>query len=221
MDVIPILDGLQGMTSRGWLGWSSVILVRASTHTLLFDTGNYANRLPICHALAQQGVRPEEIDVVVLSHLHFDHVANVDLFPGATWYVHDQELLAGQQDAATPTPYLQWMIQQPQLERIGQVETVLLPGMSMIHTPGHTAGSCVLTVELDTQTVLLAGDAIKGADAIINGELSAQLKALVAKADVIFLGHGGRCNNQGQPLPDLQPEKHWIQTDHKLEIKAL
>ena len=42
--------------------------------------------------LSTLGVRPEEIDHVVVSHLHFDHAGGLQFFPHATIYVQETEL---------------------------------------------------------------------------------------------------------------------------------
>ena len=42
--------------------------------------------------LAKAGVKPEEIDIVVLTHLHWDHVGDVDKFPNAEFIVSQEEL---------------------------------------------------------------------------------------------------------------------------------
>ena len=51
--------------------------------------------------LAKIGVRPDEIDIVINSHLHFDHCSDNTLFPQATFYFSKSEL----RHAYVPDPW--------------------------------------------------------------------------------------------------------------------
>ena len=42
-------------------------------------------------SLAEEGLKPEDIDTVIYTHLHYDHVGNADLFPDAVTYVQKAE----------------------------------------------------------------------------------------------------------------------------------
>ncbi len=48
---------------------------------LLFEKPEQSEDQQIVNQLAKIGVKPEEIDIVVNSHLHFDHCSNNKLFP--------------------------------------------------------------------------------------------------------------------------------------------
>jgi glyoxylase-like metal-dependent hydrolase (beta-lactamase superfamily II) len=70
--------------SGGFLGFANLTLVTTSEGTLLFDTGHYINRAALVAALAARDMAPGDVDEVFLSHIHFDHADNVDLFTHAT-----------------------------------------------------------------------------------------------------------------------------------------
>ena len=77
-----LLSGFFGESNRGFLGWSAIYLVTTpSGRRLIFDTGGYNERGTIPKLLDEHGIGVAAIDWVVLSHLHFDHGANWDLFP--------------------------------------------------------------------------------------------------------------------------------------------
>jgi glyoxylase-like metal-dependent hydrolase (beta-lactamase superfamily II) len=79
-----LLGGFFGRSNRGFLGWSAIYLVTTpSGRRLLFDTGGYNERGTIPKLLQERGLGVTSINCVVLSHLHFDHAANWDLFPKA------------------------------------------------------------------------------------------------------------------------------------------
>jgi glyoxylase-like metal-dependent hydrolase (beta-lactamase superfamily II) len=148
-EVLPVLRGFPGRSSRGFLGWSSAYLVRGGGLVLLFDTGGPGDREGLLAGLFAHGVRPEEVGVVVLSHLHYDHAAGADLFPQARVLAHPLELRHAPQDP------LAWT-RLPSLTPVEEGE--LAPGLRLWHLAGHTPGLLGLEVE---GVGLLASDALK------------------------------------------------------------
>jgi glyoxylase-like metal-dependent hydrolase (beta-lactamase superfamily II) len=132
--------------------------------------------------LASHGIRPEEVEAVVLTHAHSDHVglANRLREHGARVYVHaDEEQLATTAKAfgkneSPLVPYLRYPMAWRLLthlarngagkpQRIGTVttfrdgETLDVPGRPRaIHTPGHTSGHTVF--HLADRGALVVGD---------------------------------------------------------------
>ena len=88
-----LLGGFPGRSERGYLGWSGCYLVTTTKgERILFDTAGYNERAVVVAKLAERGLSPESLDLVILSHLHFDHAANWDVFPKAEIVVHEREL---------------------------------------------------------------------------------------------------------------------------------
>ena len=119
-------------------------------------TMDASQRLP-CH-LARMGLTPADVDVVFLSHLHFDHAGGLCDVCGREVHVQQDELQAAQagQDPAYFSGDLcgdyPWKVQHGEYE--------LVPGVRAIATPGHTAGHMSLWVELPKGApVVLCGDA--------------------------------------------------------------
>jgi len=112
--------------------------------------------------LADIGVTPSNIDYLVLSHYHWDHIGNADDFAGSTWLVYkgDRDQMFSAVARAYP-----WFSQYSTLENS---KTVLLSGdhdvfgdgtVVVLATPGHTEGHCSLLVRLkNTGPVVLSGD---------------------------------------------------------------
>ena len=73
-----IIEGLSLRPKSGFFGYSSVILIRDGEENILFDTGGYGVRASL-HTLLKNIV----VHKVFLSHLHFDHCANISLFTDA------------------------------------------------------------------------------------------------------------------------------------------
>ena len=96
------------------------------------------------------------IDVVINTHLHFDHCGGNHLFTGKPIYVQRREL----DDARTLDDYTirEW-VDAPDLQYMpvdGELE--LLPGLRLVPAPGHTPGSQIVVVETEERPVVVGGD---------------------------------------------------------------
>ncbi|MDX1800919.1 MAG: N-acyl homoserine lactonase family protein [Marinobacter sp.] len=108
--------------------------------------------------LARLGLSPEDIDLVFLSHLHFDHAGGLCDVCGAEVHVHEDELQAAREPA--DNAYFADDFAGDYRWRLQQDEYDLVPGLRAINTPGHTAGHMSLMIELpEGAPVILAGDA--------------------------------------------------------------
>ena len=99
---------------------------------------------------------PGRIDLVVNTHLHFDHCGGNHLFAGRPIHVQRTEL----DDARTEDDYTirEW-VDAPGVQYVpvdGELE--LLPGIRLVPTPGHTRGSQVVVVEAGGRPVVICGD---------------------------------------------------------------
>jgi len=100
--------------------------------------------------LALWDLSPEDIDVVIHTHLHNDHCENDFKCVNATFYIHENEL----RRIHTPHPldfrYLEDYILD--VEENGQIKPVrkdqeILPGIQVLHTPVHTDGGLTILIE--------------------------------------------------------------------------
>ena len=118
----------------------------------------------IAAQLAKIGVQPEEIDIVINSHLHFDHCSNNKLFPQAKFYFSKSEL----RHSYVPDPWERLgydpdLVVMPgmktELLDLGHYEYEVLPGITLIETPGHSAGhlSVILQPGGDAQPMVFPG----------------------------------------------------------------
>jgi N-acyl homoserine lactone hydrolase len=123
---------------------SSVTLVICGDRKIIIDTSTPDKREEILSGLEARGISPQEVDTVVLTHLHGDHTSNNDLFPNAEFLAHVDEL---------PPRGIE-----PILE-----DQEICDGVRLVHTPGHTRGSMSVVVEAD-RTYVVAGDALPTRD---------------------------------------------------------
>jgi N-acyl homoserine lactone hydrolase len=146
-----------------FLGLSNITLIEGASGPILFDTGGFISRLGLLKALAAHGLRPADIPVVFLSHLHFDHAHNVDLFPQARFLVSRREweyVLNPHPDDLLVPWGIRHQLSQSRLELIegeGQID----PGISFFPTPGHTPGCYAVELKGESGVTVIAGDAIK------------------------------------------------------------
>jgi N-acyl homoserine lactone hydrolase len=130
---------------------------------ILVDTGltelhpAVADMDPLLSPLdAQDDVDVAGIDLVVNTHLHFDHCGGNHLFAGRPIYVQRRELA----DARSLDDYtIRDWVDAPGVEYVpvdGELE--VLPGVRLVATPGHTPGSQVVVVETSSRPIVIAGD---------------------------------------------------------------
>jgi N-acyl homoserine lactone hydrolase len=120
----------------------------------------------LTRALARVGAGLADVDVVVLTHLHWDHCGGTDLLPRATVVAQRTEL----EYAHRPSPLHLMSYQAPatglpplfEHHRVRQVDGDhrLTPSIELLHTPGHSPGSQVALVTCERAGYLIAGDAI-------------------------------------------------------------
>jgi glyoxylase-like metal-dependent hydrolase (beta-lactamase superfamily II) len=113
--------------------------------------------------LAAIGVAADDVDVVICSHLHYDHCGCNTFFKRATVIVHAREVAAARAPNAEEMGYIaaEWDVGAPldlvagQRDLFGDDRIVLLP------LPGHTPGTMAARVTLDRSgTFLLAADTV-------------------------------------------------------------
>ena len=113
--------------------------------------------------LAGLGLAPDDIDVVVNSHLHPDHCGCNAFFRKATFLVHSEELAASRAPGSEASGYLaaEWDQPMPVDALSGQRDVFGDGRIVLIHLPGHTPGSIGALAQLDrTGRYLLAGDTV-------------------------------------------------------------
>jgi N-acyl homoserine lactone hydrolase len=101
--------------------------------------------------LKQWNLKPEDIDIVIHTHLHNDHCENDYKCVNATFYIHEEELERIHNQHPLDFRYMEDCIMD--IEKNGQITVVtgdreIVPGIEVIHTPAHSDGG--LTVLINT-----------------------------------------------------------------------
>jgi glyoxylase-like metal-dependent hydrolase (beta-lactamase superfamily II) len=132
-------------------------LVRTGSHVLLVDLGlGPGGRL--LDNLAEHGVTPPDVDTVVFTHLHRDHVGWTGAFPRARYLVDQREwdYWCAHPGGVGPDPE---RVLTPMARSVGFLHD-LPAGVEAVPTPGHTPGhtSLLITDAETEQRVLILGD---------------------------------------------------------------
>jgi N-acyl homoserine lactone hydrolase len=116
------------------------------------DDWRVVNR-SVADALAEHDMSPADIDLVINTHLHFDHCGQNSVFPHAPVYVQRTELDRSEREE--PDLYEWFGFMNARFELIDG-DTQIVPGLDVVATPGHTSGhQCVIVSGTD----VLIGDA--------------------------------------------------------------
>lgn len=105
--------------------------------------------------LAALELRPTDIDLIIASHLHFDHAGGNALFPGVPIAVQRTEL-----EVARDEGYLEVWDAPGVLFDSMDGDWSPGDGVEVVHTPGHTAGHQSLLVRRDGRPWLFTFDAV-------------------------------------------------------------
>lgn len=108
--------------------------------------------------LRRCGTEPKEIEAVLFTHLHWDHAGNNASFPNARFYVQRAEYEPISKEALPG--FERELVMANAYELIdGDMENVL-PGISVLLTPGHSLGSQTIVVNTPEGKTAVVGDLI-------------------------------------------------------------
>jgi len=152
------------------------LFVNTGSQRVLVDTGHGDLWTPngkLLDCLLEAGVKPEDINIVIISHAHPDHIGgNIDqdgkiTFPNAQWVMAKEEwkFWSNSDNLKDLPPDYAEVIQRkllPLSERFGLVEgeTEITPCIFTIPFPGHTPGHLVIAIRSEGQELLYTADAM-------------------------------------------------------------
>jgi len=176
-------DEVKKMLSDNFLSPDNVVLeqnspiVNTGDKLILFDTGmgTAKNFGPTTgrqqKSMKEAGIKPEDIDAVVFSHAHIDHIGGVVddsgkvLFPNAQYYIAQSDLDFWTDEGKAGGPLKDFIVHArknllPVRDRLvffkdGQE---FLPGVQAISAPGHTVGHTIFMINSNGKSLAFLGD---------------------------------------------------------------
>ncbi len=127
-------------------------LIRTAEHTVVVDPGLPQEEM--ARVLDRRaGLAPGSVDVVFLTHFHGDHYVGLATFPNARWYMAPAEIEHWKHQLVPASTAREV------LDRLQPAGSLLIPGIAVVETPGHSAGHASLLFESEGLSVAVAGDA--------------------------------------------------------------
>ena len=201
---------------QGAFGFSTNSLLTVGNQRILVDTGPSSRRANLFGALQSKNLTPDDIDIVILTHMHWDHCQNTDLFRNARVLVNPIEMdyarNPNRQDF-TVARYMADMVDKMKLELVSEGD-VVAEGVSIIETPGHTKGHISVLVGEGEETILLTGDAMPDSGTVKRGlpynifwdveDARESVEKIVDSSRVFYPGHDRPFRVEGEDISYLE-----------------
>lgn len=162
---------------------STVTLIRDGKINILVDTGHHQVEKKIIAALKREGLKSDDINYVIVTHHHPDHVANNHLFKNA---VITDVLTAYKGDRF-----------EVDLDLLHKGKNIITSNVYIISTPGHELDECTVIAETTKGKIAIVGDLFwkqqKEKNIMVKDqkELIKSQAMVIKLADYIIPGHGG------------------------------
>ena len=228
-DIIELQPDIFRIKGHGTSSHSYII--KGDYGNLLIDSGLDANFLTLQQSLLKIGLKIRDIDIVVNTHEHFDHI-------GANRYFQDHALIAAHRFAATkitlddryvtlyrsadlneiPMKVHLWLESKSRLD-LGNYS------LNIIHTPGHTSGS--ICIYESSRKILFTGDTVFAGGTLsyiaesgsvgdyINSILSLSTRQILE----IYPGHGEISTNPNEDMEKaVQNARAFLKSEDGVEV---
>lgn len=197
-------------------------VIRGNGETLVVDCGvapslakerqipGYINPVAV---LAGLELNASQIKKVVITHVNFDHISGIELFPNASFYIQKKEFNFWIKDPIAKKPPFTSVTDPVGNARLAELEgterlimidgdRTILPGIELLLAPGHTPGLQVVSVNTAKGTAILGSDCAhifrnyeEEIPSIFITDMAAwmktydKLKSKVSSLDLLFPGH--------------------------------
>ena len=204
-------------------------VIKGDSKTLIVDCGvapalakerqipGYVNPVEV---LARLGIDASKVKRVVITHVNFDHISGIELFPNATFYIQEKEFNFWIKDPiAKKPPFLRlsdpagnaYLAKLEGTERLVLVngDKMLLPGIELLLAPGHTPGLQAVAVNTARGTAIVGSDCAHIfrnyeeeipscfiIDMVSWMKTYDKLKSRVSSIDLLFPGHDMKMSTQ-------------------------
>jgi glyoxylase-like metal-dependent hydrolase (beta-lactamase superfamily II) len=210
---------------------SSTSLVLAGEMKIIIDPSSKYSRAKIMKGLESLGLRPEDIDSVVLTHYHLDHVANYALFKNAQFFIHGNELKTlGSLTGKLTLAALKAIMREfgfsigdfvDRVKPISELKTG--SSLNIIETFGHTGG-CISLCVSGRKRIVISGDALTRMS--FAEEFSAQAQNGIDATDLYYRSfakvlESGEIIVPGHDRPFMKTADGFIHLDSGVDIASV
>lgn len=122
---------------------SIVYLLQSQNKNILIDTSSKENENELIQELKNLNLKPENIDIIILTHAHYDHVENIKLFENAKIYGDFTHIINSNHT-------------QIRIKKILPIEKLPLKNLKIFKLPGHTTNDIAILYK----NILFSGDII-------------------------------------------------------------
>lgn len=122
---------------------SIVYIIQLPKQNILVDTSSKENSKELISTLKQLNINPEDITTVILTHPHYDHIENLDLFTKAKIYADFRELIDRKHARKN-------------ISNILPIDKLPIKEFKIYKTPGHTGEDIIILYK----NILFSGDLI-------------------------------------------------------------
>jgi len=204
---------------------ANAYLVRGTSRTILIDVGLSSNHPHLLTCMAHVGVTPEDIDMVVLSHEHLDHI-------GAAYHFHGRCFIAAHRLAANKImlrddfSMLRKMFNEPNVPI--NVDLWLEEGnlidlgnfrLGVMYTPGHTS-ACISLFDQEKGLLFAADTLMPGGvmgGVFGSGSISDYIQSLERlkglNAKILLSGHGRLSDTPQEDVRIALQRSHGLLSD--------
>lgn len=212
---------------------SHVYLIKGRVKNVLIDTGMAANFPNLKERLAEVGLKPGDIHLIILTHEHFDHT-------GATAFLFDTAVVAAHRLAANKIELQDEFVMMGKYFDVPakpfhadiwlEGDTTIELGnhrLRVLHTPGHCSG-CICLYEPDhrllfTGDTVLAGGVLSGI--FTSGSISDYVNSLhrlsTLRIDEFYPGHGKISTTPQEDMQKAVEDSRALLEDSKVLFEAL
>jgi len=212
---------------------SHVYLIKGLAKNLLIDTGTASNVENLNHCLGEVGLKPRDINLIILTHEHFDHI-------GASPFFYETAVIAAHSLAANKIELQdEFVMMRKYLDQSAtafradiwlQADSLLDFGnyrIRVIYTPGHCSG-CICLYEPDhrllfTGDTVLAGGTLSGI--LGSGNVSDYINSLqrlsTLRVEEFYPGHGRISLSPHKDLQSALEAAHTLLDESKILFETL
>jgi glyoxylase-like metal-dependent hydrolase (beta-lactamase superfamily II) len=189
-----LIEGYQKKYKKTRVKACSTVTLIKSRKNIIVDTGSFLEKDILIRELEKEGLTPQDIDAVILTHLDLDHTANTYLFKNAKVFLKSK---GGEYPGETHFP------SEGRVERTDLLKKNLIDeDIEIMLMPGYSEDMISVVVRTTQGKVVISGDAFPSKEWIDfriqhnthvadNNTFDKNRKKILELADYIIPGHGG------------------------------